>query len=237
MEFDSESRLDGGVLERRFHLGDAPGILWTPGPGPRPVVLLGHPGGLDRLHGRLLPRALAAVADGFAAATVELPGSGGRPPVEGVEAARAELRRTLAAGEPVGAGLVDRLVLPLVERAVPEWRAVLAALPGDGPAAIAGGFVAVAVRLAVVEPRLAAAVLFAGSYLPRATFADARRVTVPTHVLLQWDDEGNDRQQALDLYDALGSTEKALSANLGGHTGVPPWAGAEAHRFLARHLG
>ncbi|MEW2040206.1 hypothetical protein AB0885_24505, partial [Streptomyces sp. NPDC005534] len=31
----------------------------------------------------------------------------------------------------------------------------------------------------------------------RAMFEEAQRVTVPLHVLLQWDDEGNDRQAAL----------------------------------------
>lgn len=54
--------------------------------------------------------------------------------------------------------------------------------------------------------------------------------------MLQWDDEDNDRQAALNLFDALGSTEKTLQANLGGHTGVPAYAGEDAARFLARHL-
>ncbi|MBD8078351.1 hypothetical protein [Cellulosimicrobium arenosum] len=44
------------------------------------------------------------------------------------------------------------------------------------------------------------------------------------------------RQLALDLFDAFGSREKTLQANLGGHTGVPPFAGDDAGRFFARHL-
>ncbi len=68
-------------------------------------------------------------------------------------------------------------------------------------------------------------------------FEEARQVTIPLHVLLQWDDEGNDRQTALDLFDAFGSTEKTLHANMGGHTGVPQHAGDDATRFFARHLG
>ena len=67
-------------------------------------------------------------------------------------------------------------------------------------------------------------------------FDEARQVTIPLHVLLQWDDEGNDRQLALDLFDAFGSKEKTLVANMGGHTGVPHHAGEEANRFFARHL-
>ena len=71
---------------------------------------------------------------------------------------------------------------------------------------------------------------------PKAIVDDARNVTIPVHMLLQWDDEGNDRQASLDLFDALGSPEKTLCANLGGHAGVPAFAGDEAARFFARHL-
>ena len=44
-------------------------------------------------------------------------------------------------------------------------------------------------------------------------------------VLLQWDDEGNDRQPALDQFDAFGTEEKTLHTNMGGHTGVPQFEG------------
>ena len=96
--------------------------------------------------------------------------------------------------------------------------------------------ISIGVRLAVVEPRIVAAGLFAGSFVPRAVFEEARRVTIPLHVLLQWDDEGNDRQASLDLFDAFGSREKSLQANMGGHAGVPAFAGEDAARFFARHL-
>jgi hypothetical protein len=242
MRFTSEQRLDDGVLERRFTLGEIPGILWTPGsaPAPAPLILLGHPGGLHRMYPRLVARAQHSAADGFAAATIELPGSGERPRSAAAEEARADLRRVLAAGEPVTDEIVDRLVLPLVDEAVPEWRAALDALlplPGiGGPVGYAGGVISIGVRLAVVEPRISAAVLFAGSFVPRAMFEEARQVTIPLHVLLQWDDEGNDRQMALDLFDAFGSKEKALHANMGGHTGVPQFAGEDGNRFFVRHL-
>lgn len=55
-------------------------------------------------------------------------------------------------------------------------------------------------------------------------------------MLLQWDDEGNDRQMALDLFDAFGSTAKTLQANLGGHTCVPQRAGEDVARLFTRHL-
>ncbi len=242
MRFTSEQRLDDGVVERGFTLGDVPGILWTPGSpsGPVPLILLGHPGGLRTMHPRLAARARRSVADGFAAATIELPGSGDRPRLAAAEAARADLRRALGAGERISSDVVDRLVVPLVERAVPEWQATLDALLSlpdvRGPVGFAGGVIAIGVRLAVVEPRISAAILFAGSLVPRAVLEEARLVTLPLLVLLQWDDEGNDRQMSLDLFDAFGSREKTLHANMGGHTGVPQFEGADGTRFFARHL-
>ncbi|WP_036507937.1 dienelactone hydrolase family protein [Nocardia aobensis] len=242
MHFISEQRLGDDVLEREFTLGEIPGILWTPvsASAPTPLILLGHPGGLRRMYPRLAGRARHAVAQGYAAATIELPGSGDRPPSAAAEQARTDLRRAVQAGEPVDDEIVDRLILPLADKAVPEWRATLDALlslPGiSGPVGFSGGVIGIAVRLAVVEPRIAAAVLFAGSYVPRSMFDEARQLTIPLLVLLQWDDEGNDRQQALDLFDAFGSKEKTLHANMGGHTGVPQFEGDDGSRFFARHL-
>ncbi|MFF1902723.1 alpha/beta hydrolase [Kitasatospora sp. NPDC058218] len=243
MHFTSEQRFDDGVLEREFTLGEIPGILWTPASAsaPVPLILLGHPPlGLRRMHPRLVARARHAAADGFAAATIELPGSGDRPRWAAVDQARADLRRAMEAGEPVSDEIIDALVLPLVDKAVPEWQAALDALLSlpeiGGPVGYSGGVISIGVRLAVVEPRIVAAGLFAGSFVPRAIFEEARQVTIPLHVLLQWDDEGNDRQAALDLFDAFGSKEKTLNANMGGHTGVPQFAGDAAAQFFTRHL-
>jgi|SRR5689334_9042172 len=244
MRFTSDRRLDDDVRERGFTLGEIPGLLWTPGgaaPGaPARLILLGHPGGLRGMHQRLAERAChAASAYGFAAATIELPGSGDRPRSAAAEQARTDLRQAIAAGDPVHE-IVDRLIPPLVEQAVPEWQAALDALLAlpeiGGPVGHAGGVTAIGIRLAVVEPRIAAACFFAGSFVPAAMLAEARRVTVPLLVLLQWDDEGNDRQAALDLFDAIGSREKTLHANMGGHTGVPQFEGDDVARFFVRHL-
>lgn len=214
-----------------FTLGEIPGILWRPASdsasAPAPLSLIGHlPLGLRTMYPRLAGRARHYAAEyGFAAATIELPGSGDRPRWAAAEQARAELRRVLEAGEPVSDEIVDALVLPLVDRAVPEWQVALdalLALPGiGGPVGFEGGIISIGIRLAVVEPRISAAGLFAGSFVPAAIGEEARQVTIPLHVLLQWDDEGNDRQAALDLFDAFGSSEKTLHANPGGHTGVP----------------
>jgi dienelactone hydrolase len=242
MRFSSEQRLDDSVVERGFFLADIPGILWTPGTArePVPLILLGHPGGLAGMYPRLAARARRFVAAGFAAAVIELPGSGDRPKVAAVEEARADLRRALRGGRPVSGDLVDRLILPLTEKAVPEWQAALDSLLSlseiGGPVGLAGGVISVAIRLAVVEPRISAAVLFAGSYVPRKVLDEARQVTIPLLVLLQWDDEQNDRQTALLLFDAFGSKTKTLHANMGGHTGVPQFEEDDGMRFFARHL-
>ncbi|MFJ3802648.1 alpha/beta hydrolase [Streptomyces sp. NPDC090088] len=245
LHFTSEQHLDDGVREREFTLGEIPGILWTPASAvasaPVPLILLGHPPlGVRRMYPRLAARARRAAADGFAAATIELPGSGDRPRWAAVEQSRADLRRAVESGEPVSDEIIDALVLPLVDKAVPEWRTALDALLSlpetGGPVGYSGGLISIGVRLAVVEPRIAAAALFAGSFVPRAMFEEARQFTIPLHVLLQWDDEGNDRQASLDLFDAFGSKEKSLHANMGGHTGVPQFAGDAAAQFFTRHL-
>ena len=242
MHFTSEKHLDDTVIEREFLLLDIPGILWTPGSigSPVPLVLLGHPGGLHSMYPRLAARATALAAQGFAAATIELPGAGDRPPSASAGQARAALQSAVASGERPSEEVIDQLVLPLVEQAVPEWQTALDALLGlpdvGGPVGFTGGVIAIGVRLAIVEPRITAAGLFAGSFIPLSIIEEARQARIPLQVLLQWDDEWNDRQRALDLFDAFGSREKALNVNMGGHTGVPSHAGDSMNEFLARHL-
>ncbi|MCU1398846.1 MAG: hypothetical protein JWN62_1955 [Acidimicrobiales bacterium] len=245
MNFDFDAhQLDDGVLERDFRMGDVPGILWTPTSAsaisPVPLILLGHPGRIQSMRPRLSGRARRAAADGYASVTIELPWTGDRPPSSATAEARADLRAALAAGGAVPPDVVDRLILPLVDASVPEWQAVMdAALAHPeigGPVAYSGGIISIGVRLAATDPRIVAAGLFAGSFVPAAILREAARVTIPLHVLLQWDDEGNDRQMALELFDAFASTEKTLQANLGGHTGVPAFAAEDAARFFARHL-
>jgi pimeloyl-ACP methyl ester carboxylesterase len=240
MRFTSEQRLDDGVLEREFTLGEIPGVLWTPGSAPAPLILMGHNGGLHKRESRLVARARHSAAEyGYAVAAIDAPGHGDRPRSTVDEQHRADLHRALKAGEPVDE-IVEAFIVPLVDRAVPEWRATLDALLSlpeiDGPVGYAG-MTAVGIRLAVVEPRICAAAFFAGGFVPDTLREEARQVTVPLQFLLQWDDEGNDRQSALDLFDAFGSREKTLHANLGGHTGVPSFEVDAAARFFARHLG
>ncbi|WP_216901642.1 dienelactone hydrolase family protein [Nocardia alni] len=238
MHFTSEQRLDDGVREREFTLGEIPGTLWTAGSGPAPLILMAHNNGLPRREPRLVARARHSAASGYAVATIDGPGCGERPRSAADDQARAELRRAMRAGEPVDE-IFESFVGPLVDNAVPEWRTTLdalLALPEIGGAVGYSGWTALGIRLMVAEPRIAAAGLFAGGYVPRAQREQAREVTVPLLFLLQWDDEGNPRQRALDLFDAFGSKEKTLHANLGGHTGTPWFEAQDGSRFFGRHL-
>ncbi|MFI1653282.1 dienelactone hydrolase family protein [Streptomyces avidinii] len=239
MRFTSEQRLDDGVVEREFTLGEIPGTLWTPeSAAPVPLILMAHNNGLPKGAARLVARARHTAAAGYAVATIDAAGCGDRPRSAADEQARADLRRAMQASEPVDE-IFESLVGSLVEKAVPEWRTTLdalLALPEIGGPVGYSGWTAVGIRLAVVEPRIAAAGFFAGGYVPRAQREEARQVGVPLLFLLQWDDEGNPRQRSLDLFDAFGTTEKTLHANLGGHTGTPWFEVEDGNRFYDRHL-
>ncbi|MEU6735926.1 alpha/beta hydrolase [Streptomyces physcomitrii] len=239
MHFTSEERHEDGVLSREFTLGEIPGILWTPrSAAPTPLVLMAHNNGLPMAQPRLRARARHTAAAGYAVATIDAAGCGDRPRTAAEEQARADLRRAMGAGEPVDE-IFESLVGSMVERAVPEWRTTLDALLTlpeiDGPVGFSG-WTALGIRLAVADPRIRAAGFFAGGYVPRAQREEARQVTVPLLLLLQWDDEGNPRQRALDLFDAFGSEEKTLHANMGGHVGTPWFEVEDGGRFYDRHL-
>ncbi|WP_454856085.1 dienelactone hydrolase family protein [Promicromonospora soli] len=239
MRFTSEQRLDDGVREREFSLGEIPGTLWTPRTAaPVPLILMAHNNGLPKNADRLVARARLSAAAGYAVASIDTPGCGDRPRSPDEERARADFRQAMQAGGPADE-VFESFIGPLVEKAVPEWRATLDALvelPEIGGPVGYSGWAAVGIGLAAVEPRIAAAGFFAGGYVPRAQREAARKVTVPLLLLLQWDDEGNPRQLALDLFDAFGSTEKTLHANLGGHLGTPWFEREDGDRFFGRHL-
>ncbi|WP_371586991.1 dienelactone hydrolase family protein [Streptomyces virginiae] len=239
MHVISEQRLDGGVLAREFTLGEIPGTLWTPeSAAPAPLILMAHNNGLPKSAARLVARARHSAAYGYAVASIDAAGCGDRPRSADDEQARAELRRAMQAGEPVDE-IFESFIGPLVEQAVPDWLTALdalLALPEIGGPVGYSGWTALGIRLAVVEPRIAAAGFFAGGYVPHAQRAEARQINVPLLFLLQWDDEGNPRQRALDLFDAFGSTEKTLHANPGGHIGTPWFAVEDGNRFFGRHL-
>ncbi|WP_424531407.1 alpha/beta hydrolase [Sphaerisporangium viridialbum] len=241
MRFISETTADG-VSERLFILGDIHGVLWAPAgaTGTGPLVLLGHGGGQHKKAPGLVARAQRYVtACGFTVAAIDAPGHGDRPRTEQDERHAADIRRRMAAGEPIGPQIA-RDNTERSARAVPEWRATLDALQATGHADGPVGFWGVSMGSAIgmpfvaAEPRIGAAVFGLAGH--EALAEVAAQVTVPVEFLLQWDDELVPRDSALALFGALASQEKTLHANPGRHIGVPAFEVASSERFFLRHL-
>lgn len=157
-------------------LDEIPGTLWTAGSAPAPLILMVHNNGLPKAESRLVARARQSAAYGYAVAAIDVPGCDDGPRSAADEQARADLRRAMQAGEPVDE-IFGSFVGPLVEKAVPEWWTTLdtvLSLPEIGGPVGYSGWTAVGIRLAVLEPRIAAAGFFAGGYVPRARREEAR---------------------------------------------------------------
>jgi dienelactone hydrolase len=246
LQFTAETSADG-IVERDFALGEITGMLWSDPArsGARPVVLMGHGGGLHKKTPALKARARETVAAwGFAVVAIDAPGHGDRPRTAADERARAELRQAHLAGDAARFEAVSvRYTAGLAQRAVPEWQATLDALQElpeigpDAPFGYGGGIsmgTAIGVLLTAIESRIKAAIFGGGFFVFDALIDAARRITVPIQFLLPWDDEYVDRQSALALFDAFAATEKTLHANPGDHRTVR-WFGVDKE-FLARHL-
>ncbi|MBM2614466.1 alpha/beta fold hydrolase [Actinoplanes sp. LDG1-06] len=193
------------------------GTLWGDGP----LVLVAHGGGQHRSAPAVTGRAAMLVEAGFRVAALDAPGHGERrggpgSPVPGPPERVAERNAEVAA------------------RAVPEWRAAIDLLAPDGPVGFWGVSLGGATGLALMaaEPRITAGAV------GLATIDDerARTIVAPIEFTLQWDDEFIPREAGLATYDALGSEEKSLHVNPGGHTGLPRFEAASAIRFFQRHL-
>jgi len=241
MDFFSDT-VDGGVRERRFVLGVVPGVLYSPLPGgpTRPLVLLAHGGGQHAAHPAVLMRARRyAGSCGFTVVALDAPGHGGRPRSAQVAASLAAVPAAMAGGAPAAA--IAQLNAEIAVEAVPEWREVLGALQADGHTPGPVGFVgfslgaAIGVPLIASEPQITVAVL--GLVGQHGLVDDAARIAVPVQLVLQWDDELVARDDALALFTAIGSSEKRLHINPGGHAHVPAFERESAERFLTDHLG
>lgn len=235
-----------GVIERSFTLDDVTGVLWSPDsvPADAPVVLAGHPGGLDKRAPGHVARAHSLVAvEGFHVVSIDAPGHGDRPRNAQDESWIAEFRRARAEDSPSFGRILAEYSASVAERAVPEWRATIdavLALPEiDAPVplgysgmSLAG---AIGIHLAAVEPRISAAI-FGWLSGHDALLAAARQISIPIEYLLPLDDNEIPREFGLELFDAFGSTDKVLHAFPGGHDRVPT-DGRIDTRFFARHLG
>jgi alpha-beta hydrolase superfamily lysophospholipase len=245
MHFTSEASTNG-VIERTFTLDDFAGVLWSPESNSvgAPLILAGHPGGLDKKAAGHVARARSLViAHGFHVSSIDAPGHGDRRRNAEDQRRIAEFRRAREERSSSFGRILADYCSSVAERAVPEWRSTIDALQGlpeigqRAPIGYSGVSLACAIGipLAAIEPRITAAV-FGWVSAHETLLEAAKRITIPIEFLLPLDDKEIPREFGLELFDAFASENKVLHAFPGGHHQVPT-DGRLDTRFFARHLG
>jgi dienelactone hydrolase len=235
-----------GVCRRRFEVVGGgrrvPGLLWEPLDQPvpdsgRPLVLLGHGGSGHKEEDYIAALARRLVRHhGFAATAIDGPVHGDRRPDEGADPRLVLLEFSQAWSSD------DRLTDAMTE----DWQASLDLLErtregGGGPVAYWGLSMGTILGLPLVaaDRRIVAAVLglmgMTGPTSARIAH-DAPAVRCPVLFLMQLEDELFPRETAIELFDALGSTDKRLHAHPGAHGAVPVEEFDASEAFLAWHL-
>jgi pimeloyl-ACP methyl ester carboxylesterase len=250
-------KTEQGVVEQRFDLKVGaevvPGIRWAPdgSTGQRPTILLGHGGTQHKRVPNILGLARRFVRHlGYSAVALDAPGHGERiTDPQAADRRRRALQERIAAGPGAGARSFGadeaREWVERTAKGGAEWKALLDDLDasGGGTYGYWGVSMGTAIGLPFVaaEPRVAAAVLgLAGmGNRPGADRfeAAARALSVPVLFVYQWDDELVGRQAGLALFDAIGSAEKTMHINPGGHVQIPLFERDAYEAFFARHLG
>ena len=245
-----------GVTEERVDVpvdGEVvPGLRWRPEvtSGPTPTILIGHGGTQHKRAPNVLGLARRFVRHlGVTVYALDAPNHGDRiGDAAAAEAQRARLERSIAAG----AGGMElsaedaKAMVARSRRAVEEWRALVDLLDAtgghDGRLGYWGVSMGTLIGLPFVasEPRVQAAVLgLAGldERLGGGRFAEsARSLSIPVLFLFQWHDELMSRESGLALFDAIGSADKTLHVNPGGHVAVPLFERDAAEDFFRRNL-
>jgi dienelactone hydrolase len=243
-----------GVVEERFDLKvDAevvPGIRWRPeaATGPTPTILIGHGGTQHKRAPNVLGLARRFVRHlGVTVLALDAPGHGDRVTDQ---AAAEEARQRLASRIESRAGAMDlsadeaKAWVARTMGGVQEWKALVddveAGGAHDGRLGYWGVSMGTAIGLPFVaaEPRVNAAVLgLAGMGIGGTAFeAAARSLSIPILFLFQRDDELMTLESGLALFDAIGSAEKTMHLNPGGHVAVPLFERDAAEAFFGRHL-
>lgn len=258
MDVRSETN-EEGVVEQHFVLKTAedtvPGVIWSPedASGPRPTVLIGHGGTQHKRVPNVLALGRRFVRHlGFSAVALDAPEHGERiVDHEAAERQRQALQQRIAAGRGNGPTFDVRETSAWIERTrkgALEWKGLLDDLDAQG--SVSNGRygywglsmgTAIGLPFVATEPRIAAAVLGLaglGSRPGAEEFGQhARSLQVPVLLVEQWDDELVGREQAVALFDAIGSKEKALHVYTGGHVETPLYERDAYDAFFARHLG
>jgi pimeloyl-ACP methyl ester carboxylesterase len=258
MEIRSEQS-EKGVVEQRFDLKVGtevvPGIRWlpdAPGPGARGTILIGHGGTQHKRVPNVLGLARRFVRHlGYTAIALDAPGHGDRvTDPDAAERHRSSLQARIAAGPASAPRTFDpeeaSAWVERTSRGVAEWRALLDDLDtqgGAGPYGYWGVSMGTAIGLpfVAVEPRISAAVLGLAGLGGRPGAGDfegaARALRIPVLFVFQWDDELMSRESGLALFDAIGSAEKTMHINPGGHVQIPLFERDSYDAFFLRHLG
>jgi len=250
----TDVRDEDGVTRRAFSLTVAgeqvPAVLWAPqgASGPRPLVLMGHGGSQHKKTAGIRIRAAQyAKAYGYATLAIDAPGHGDRISREEAETLMRETGARVT-GQ-VATAWTDERVRLFTERmtkALPEWKAALDAVQtldfvgSGGPVGYWGVSMGtmIGVPFVAAEPRITCAVLGLAGLRPGAADleAAAEAITCPVEFVFQWEDAVAAREHGLALFNALGSKEKTLHVNPGGHMEIPDFEGASWARFFHRHL-
>lgn len=258
MDVRSET-VEMGVVERQFALKTAedivPGILWSPeeADGPRPTILIGHGGTQHKRAANVLALGRRFVRHlGFSAVALDAPDHGERVvDREAAERQRQALQARIAAGPGAGPRPFDPSMAAAWEertrKGVAEYKALLDELEED--VAISNGRygywglsmgTAIGLPLVATEPRIAAAVLGLAGLGSRPGAEEfgrlARSLRVPVLLVEQWGDELVSHDDALALFDAIGSQDKALHVFPGGHIETPLYERDAYDAFFSRHL-
>jgi pimeloyl-ACP methyl ester carboxylesterase len=257
MEIVSE-KVERGVVEQRFdlHVGDdvVPGIRWAAegATAPRPTVLIGHGGTQHKRVPYVLTLARRLVRHlGYTAVAIDAPGHGERvTDPDAAKRRRQALEARIAAGPGGGPPEFDpaeaKEWVERTSKGVSEWNALVDELDAGGGGGRYGYWgvsmgTLIGLPFVAADPRIIAAVLGLAGLGNRpgmeAFERSARALQVPVLLVLQWDDELVSRSAGLDLFDAIGSREKTLHVNPGGHVEIPGFELQSHEAFFLRHLG
>jgi pimeloyl-ACP methyl ester carboxylesterase len=250
--------VERGVVEQRFDLKAAgevvPGIRWAPEKqdGPRPTVLIGHGGTQHKRVPNVVGLARRFVRHlGYSAVAIDAPGHGERiTDPEAAERRRRALEQRIAGGgrsaPPQMSPEDAKEWVERTRKGVAEWKALVDELEAEGRSSRYGYWgvsmgTAIGLPFVAAEPRITAAVLGLAGLSNRpgaAAFEEAARsLRIPVLFVFQWDDELMTRESGLDLFDAIGSAEKTMHINPGGHVQIPLFERDDYEAFFLRHLG
>jgi len=254
MKFKKEKVVDG-VLQRDFDLEVAgatvPCVLWTPSDatGPRPLVCMGHGGSQHKKTPGIRSRALEYAQQlGWATLAIDAPGHGDRISREQAAALARDVgaRVTGQAGTTPFDAARLKAMAERSSKAIVEWKAALDAtlaldfVGADSRVGYWGVSMGTAIGIPFVasEPRIQCAVFGLAGLRPGANaFAEAaKQIRIPVQFVFQWEDAVAPREHGIALFEAFGSTDKAMHIHPGGHLEIPTYERHAWTAFFSRHL-